>query len=132
MDGLSATSSITAVITLATHIGSMCNRYYFGVKNARSDIQRIIEEVASLSDILQDLKTRVESPSGSYLAISRSFNQPDGPIQKCYLELKAIEDILNASTGAKWSWPFREKDVAKMVASIDRHKSNLELGLISG
>ncbi|KAI9847939.1 MAG: hypothetical protein M1837_001456 [Sclerophora amabilis] len=135
MDPLSVTASIATLIHLTVKLGSVCQQYYFGVKEARKDIQRVIDEMASLSDVLQTLKGIVDSSSGASLAISHSLNGPDGPLQQCYSEMRMIGEKLDASDG-KWrsmkksfAWPFKEKDVTKIVTVIERQKSTLELGL---
>ncbi|KAH0534139.1 hypothetical protein FGG08_007265 [Glutinoglossum americanum] len=136
MDGLSVAASVVAVIQLATKVGSACQQYYFCAKGARREIQRIVDGVASLTDILDNLKDLVESPGGARLAASGLLTEADGPLQKCYSKLTAIQNKLDAPPGGKWKtlgkslvWPFQEKEVSKIIAGIEKHKQDLGLAL---
>ncbi|KAI9754954.1 MAG: hypothetical protein M4579_004490 [Chaenotheca gracillima] len=135
MDPLSITASVAAVIQLTQTISLLCQRYYLDVKDARKDIQCVIDQLTSLSDVLTNLEDLVDSPSGARLAVSQLLNGTSGPLHQCYSELDKLRQKLDAS-GGKWtslkrsvSWPFEKKQVADVVAVIERHKSNLGLAL---
>lgn len=60
--------------------------------------------------------------------------QEDGPLARCMVELKALEEKLKPKKG--WSatkaailWPLKELDVKKVLQDIDSTKSTLQLAL---
>ncbi|KAK2789888.1 hypothetical protein FQN52_005851 [Onygenales sp. PD_12] len=136
MEALSAAAAILQVLELTIRIGSACQSFYVGVKDARRDVQRVIDEMTSLSDVLFQLQDVLESPGGSSLALSDLLTKSSGPLHTCHAELAALKQKLEVAFKGgsirRLSWPFREKEVGKLVDAIERQKSALELALTVG
>ena len=98
MDGLSAAASVIAVIQISGHVFDLCRTYYFEVRNARKDIQRLRDEVTSLQDVLTNVADLPDSPGSAKLSIL-GLNQSDGPLQQCRTELTELATKLEAGQG---------------------------------
>ncbi|KAI9817415.1 MAG: hypothetical protein M1827_001024 [Pycnora praestabilis] len=135
MDGLSGAASIIAVVEIALQVTSACQEYYNSARDSRKSIRALSDGVTSLSDVLLNLEAIIESPGGEKLAMTGTLTKPNGPLQACYQDLEAILKKLDIKPGKlyavrkKLTWPFEEKDVSKLVANVERHKSTIGLGL---
>jgi hypothetical protein len=134
MDGLSAAASVIAVVQVSRQVFDLCRTYYSEVKDARTDIQRLCDEVMSLQNVL----TSVTHLASAKLPILDLLNQPDGPVQQCLTELIALAAKLNSGQGKDkmrqfglraLKWPFSSKDVDKAITAIGRHKTTFTLAL---
>lgn len=136
MEAIGAAAAVIQLVELTIKIGSACQKYYIGVKDARKDIQRVTDEVTSLADVLQQIQDIIDGPRGSSLVISDVLNKPEGPLQACYAELTGLNETLSSSSsGGKLrslAWPFKEKEITKFLAVIERQKAALELTLTVG
>lgn len=142
MDGVSAASSVIAAIQITQQIFTICHTYYWEVKNARRDIQLLSNEVASLKDVLTNLKDLGDSSTSAELSSLRLLNQPNGPLDRCRTDLEAL--IAQLEPGMRTGdskmkqfelkalkWPFSSKDVHKVIAVIERNKTFFNLALSS-
>jgi ankyrin repeat domain-containing protein 50 len=142
MDGLSAAASVIAVIQITQQIFIICQTYYLEVKDARKDIQLLSDEVTSLKDVLTNLKDLGDSPSSAELSSLKLLNQPNGPLERCEADLRALVTKLEPGTRTGDSkmkqfglralkWPFSSKDVYKVITAIERNKNLFNLALSS-
>lgn len=132
MDGISAASSLIAVIQLSQAIASSLMEYYEGVRHARAEIQRLYHAINSLKAILESIdKIRVNGEN-AFLDL-HLLCDPSGPLQQSFTELSVLKAKLPkkgvATTLNKLKWPFEKSDVAKTLAVIEAHKSALGLFL---
>jgi ankyrin repeat domain-containing protein 50 len=134
MDGLSAAACVIAVIQISGQVFDLCRMYYSEVKDARTDIQRLCDEVTSLQNVL----TNVAHLTSAKLPTLDLLNQPDGPVQHCLTDLIALAAKLNSGQGKDkmrhfglraLKWPFGSKDVDKVITTIGRHKTTFTLAL---
>ncbi|KAF8538591.1 hypothetical protein BDD12DRAFT_139382 [Trichophaea hybrida] len=136
MDGL----SVIAVIQVSGQIFNLCRDYYFAVKDARDDIQLLLDELTALQDVLESVAEMIEISDTSKLSILEILSKPNGPLEQCLAELNALETKLNSDardTGERMrrfgrralKWPFTCKDVEKSVGIIGRHKATFSLAL---
>jgi hypothetical protein len=138
MDGLSVAASIIAVIQISGQVIDLCHAYYSEVKDARTDIQRLRDEMTSLRDVLSKLCDLAKTPGSTELSIFGLLNQPDGPVQRCLTDSIALVVTLNPGQGKSkmrqfglraLKWPFSNKDVDKAIAVIARYKATFSLAL---
>ena len=138
MDGLSVVASVTAVVQISSQIFDLCRTYYMSVKDARTDIQRLRDEVTSLQDVLASVVDLVDVPGSSTLSTLNLFTQPDGPAQQCHDELLKLLSILDQGQGKDkmkkfglraLKWPLSSKDVDKVLQDLERHKATFNLAL---
>lgn len=148
MDPLSITASLIAVLQISGTVISALYEYRNGVKSASKDAARIIAEINSLRGILESLLQAVEKEDykagsngggGSRLANFQALTQPDGELKRCQADLEAVSGKLvgdDAGSLSGWKkvrkalvWPFKEKDVEKLLQSVQKAKSTMQFAL---
>ena len=140
MDGLSAVTAALAVIQTAWQAYDLCRTYYSEVKEARSDIQHLREEMVSLETILISISDLAQNPDSGISSRIDHLAQKDGPLQQCQELLEKLVVKLNIGDGKNGmrkfgmralKWPLSSKDIEKLLTSIDRHKATFSVALIA-
>lgn len=148
MDPLSITASLIAVLQISGALISTLYEYRASVKSASADAARIISELNGLRGVLESLLQAVEKESGnvsggdvsgSRLATFQALAKPVGELEHCNADLEAVNLKLGgdgAGSASGWrkvkralEWPFKEKDVEKLLQSVQRAKSTMHLAL---
>src|SRR5215469_2131704 len=126
MDPLSPVASIIAVLQLSEAVLSSCYRFVGKVKDAASDIDRVIHQIGYLTTILQDLKNLAE-PNGTPPGASVSSNSlksligEHGPLAVCARSLEELKSKLPngpVSLRQKLQWPFESKKINEIMNRI--------------
>ena len=148
MDPLSITASLIAVLQISGTVITALYGYRTSVKSASSDAARIISELNGLRGVLESLLQAIEkensrvAPGGgeSRLATLQTLAQPSGDLELCKADLEAASMKLGCYAApdsvSDWKkvkraleWPFKEKDVTKLLMSMQRAKSTMHLAL---
>lgn len=138
MDGLSAAASVIAVVQISEQVFNLCQTYYLNVRDARKDIQHLLNEVTSLRDVLINVKDLTDTPGSTKLSTLELFNKSDGLLQQCLTDLrKLVEKLEQGQEKGKMKqfgiralkWPFSRKEVDKAIAVIERCKTMFSLAL---
>lgn len=138
MDGLSVAASIIAAIQISGQVFDLCRTYYSEIRDARTDIERLRDEMISLQHVLTRITDLTKTSGSTELSTLALLNQPDGPVQRCLAELIALIAILNPGQGndkmrrfglRALKWPFSSKEVDKAIEAIERHKETFNLAL---
>lgn len=147
MDPLSITASLIAVLQISGTVISALYKYRNGVKSATKDAARIITELNSLRSILENLLQAVEKEDskassrggGSRLANFQALTQPNGELKRCQADLEAVSVKLGGDDAALLSdqkkmrralvWPFKEKDVEKLLQGVQKAKGTMQFAL---
>lgn len=137
IDPLSITAGIIAVLQISGNVIFICYDYRAAVKNAPRDAKRIIDEVNTLQDVLEQLLKLAETASinaSAHLPALELLNKPDGPLIKCRAKLLALKAKLEPQEGWRavkkaLTWPLRETEVTKALDNINRFKATLTLAL---
>lgn len=138
MDPVSAAASVIAVVQISAQIFDLCLTYYSEVKDARTDIKRLRDEIMSLQSVLTQIADLADARGTTELSNLDLLNQPDGPVQQCRAELMALAAKLNSGQGKDkmrqfglraLRWPFSRKDVDKTLLAIRRQKEIFTLAL---
>ncbi|CCD54455.1 hypothetical protein BofuT4_P125030.1 [Botrytis cinerea T4] len=132
MDGLGAAASVIAVVQMAQAVGGALVEYYEGVKSARDDIQRLYNSIKNLESVLRSVD---DLPRTFSINIQASLENKTGTLSLCKAELDGIKKELDAFSKQQnhigklksLIWPFKKKDVDKLVDFIDKHKHDLML-----
>ncbi|KAH6900815.1 hypothetical protein B0T10DRAFT_431737 [Thelonectria olida] len=140
MDGLSLAANIIAVVELSAKIASLCVEYSKAVKNAKSDIKRLQNELGSLDVVLLEARKLLDGPGGARL---QTAVQLQGALDDACSDLRKLimkmEEKLNVGNPRKAmsrfgiraiKWPFESKDVDNIIRNLDRHRSTLSAALI--
>lgn len=123
---MEATASIIAILQLSEKV----IKYVRDVSGATDERKRLREQVRACSNILLTLRDGVEdSDEGQVWA--KTVELLASPLERLQraLELAAIKLQTKSSTKEKLKWPFKEKEVQKLIDAIESEKSLLVLSL---
>jgi hypothetical protein len=136
MDGLSVVASLIAVAQISGSVVSLCYEYRNGLQTASKDMKRLVMEVKSLRDLLENLVGLVDQdqPTQKLLEAVEKLTQKDGVVNDCKTMLEDLEARLRPvegwrKVGQRLVWPFKEQDVMKSVVSIERFKTTISLAI---
>lgn len=141
MDPLSLTASVIAVLQISGAVITALYEYRNGVKDASKDAARIIEELISLRNVLESLLRAVEreesTTESSRLPTFQELLRPNGELERCRADLESISEKLDADKKVSaWKsvkrslvWPFKEKEIEKLLENVQRAKSTLNFAL---
>lgn len=134
-DPLSITASVIAVLQLTTTV----TKYLREVKDAPAECKRLVIELSSLRGILDTLKDSLNDASDvTWVRSLREICSDGGPLSRLEISLVQIQSVLeqqlNATSGAQriknaLVWPFKRKDIDKLIVSIEQQKTLLSLAL---
>ncbi|RFN44138.1 serine/threonine-protein kinase chk2 (cds1) [Fusarium flagelliforme] len=134
-DPLGITASVIAVLQLAV----TATQYLKDVKHGSADRLRLRDELRSTVCLVEMLKDRVEdidddSETEEILkpASMKALVESDGPLSLFERVLQDIVTKLEPQAGLRrlaqpLTWPFDKKDIAEMLASLERLKSHFNL-----
>jgi hypothetical protein len=139
MEAVGAVASIVAIIDLSAKVASLCCRYATAVNNARSDIERLQQEVSLLKATFEGAMQLAETPNDLRFQTSKRLR--DG-LGGCSLQLKELEAVLekwlspgNTRKMMNWfnlrplKWPFESKDVGGIIKTFEQHRDTMCGGL---
>lgn len=135
MDGVSAAVSILALAGSAKAIYSVLQKYYEDVKEAKSDIQRVSNEILALHGILEKLAGLLNNSDAAKFSTLAFLFAPEGPAEQCAKQLWEIKEQLDSHDGMRKSgwralnWPFKKDQTDKTVLALDRYKTTFALAL---
>ncbi|KAH6677075.1 hypothetical protein B0J14DRAFT_506370, partial [Halenospora varia] len=138
MEGLGAAASAIAVMQISAKVFDICRKYYLEVRDARSDIQRLCDEMTSLQDVLVNVADLSDAAGSEQLAVLQLLEKPNGPLQECQNELNLLLQKLEIDAGKEkmrrfgmraLKWPFSSTEVMKIIATLGRYKSTFNLAL---
>ena len=135
MDLLSGIASVVAVVQLAQSVCSILKVYYYGVRDARKDIDRMFTAIQSLERILAHAEKIVKSYHANNIEIFLA--DPSCPIQQLKDELDKIRLQLETpslkgrlgSLVQSLQWPFKNREVEKTIRIMEQYKSTLSISL---
>ena len=149
MDALSITAGVIAAIQISVKIVSVCADYVRHVKDAPSDLQRIMLEVAALKGIFEalGLLLPVTDDDGSPASRQNDQEKPYGflrdSVDGCVRELTALEALFpkaedRSSKGKRrkclsslssLAWPLKAHRAKKHLDDILRYKATISVAL---
>lgn len=129
---LSTTASVIAIIQLSSEVVGFIG----SAAGARKTRNRLRDEIHPCDKILQDLKDEAdESEEGkSWSDTIKALEQPDAPLGRLSIALRVVKARLDPKDGQKkvfaaLKWPFEEKEVQKIIDTIEREKNLLHLSV---
>jgi predicted nuclease with TOPRIM domain len=135
MDGLSGAASVIAVVDTSAKITSLCFQYAVAVKDAKDDIKRLQRTVASIKNVLEQVKQLLDEQGKSLLSATHKLLDS---LEECRQQLTQLESQLEPGKTRKamqrfgvraLKWPFTSKQVEKMVASLEKYEQTFSLAL---
>ncbi|OCL01502.1 hypothetical protein AOQ84DRAFT_434833 [Glonium stellatum] len=129
MDGLSVAANVIAVVDLSAQVASLCFQYSVAVKDAKEDIGHLQREVNSVKDVLNGVKQLLDGAHNkTRLSVSQKLSDS---LEDCFSELEALQKKLDPGEARKamsrfglraLKWPFKSKEVEKVILRLGRHK----------
>ncbi|KAH8750139.1 hypothetical protein F5883DRAFT_225734 [Diaporthe sp. PMI_573] len=135
MDGIGAAASIIAVVELSANVASICFQYSKDVKNARNDIARVQAEIDSFRNTANSALQLLNSPHGDRLNSSKllldAVKGAASRLEQLNAELRPPSTCKAMSRiGLRaLKWPFKSKDVERVVQDIARCTQNISASL---
>jgi hypothetical protein len=139
MDPLSLTASITAVVTLAAQVSSICYEYIIAVANASKDAQSLWSELTIVSYLLSNLNTIIPSiPKGQsiwFAVVKATKDDYETALKELQQRLEAARPPQKSSLNRlkkKLVWPFEKDDFDQVMGRLERQKTSLTNLLAQG
>lgn len=128
--------TLIAIVQLSSKVVSICYDYRRSVKNAPREISQILDEVASIRNIVERLVEIADDneEQSNALPSLQTMGQPDAPLAKCLSELISLKSRLKPEKGLRAKgralmWPLKEAEVYKSLGTITRIKGTLQLAV---
>ncbi|KAF2190054.1 hypothetical protein K469DRAFT_759451 [Zopfia rhizophila CBS 207.26] len=130
MDPLSTTASIITIIQLSSDV----IKYVKGAAGATTERKRLRDEVRSCESILQRLKDEADDADEGKMWSETINLTGRTPLYRLGIVLSVVIAKLEPKKGLKKAlsalkWPFDEKEVGKIISTIEREKALLALAL---
>ena len=135
MDGLAGASSVIAVVDISAKVASLCFQYSVAVKDAKKDIDRLQRTVTDIKNVLEEVKQLLDKQDKTRL--STTYKLSDS-LEECHQQLQGLKVQLEPGKARKamhrfgvraLKWPFTNKQVEKMVASLEKYEQTFSLAL---
>ena len=133
MEAIGAAASILQVLQISEQVVSACYQYYRTAKSAKNDILEVINIVGGLKSRLESLDLLIGDPADLRFS---------GPLKSCYSALESIATKLGinpskhlnlaeikVSLAKHLSWPWKRKEVEKILCVIEKQKTIFILAL---
>lgn len=127
--------TLIAIVQLSSKVVSTCYEYRRSVKNGPQEIVQVLDEVASLRNIVERLIGIVEVNERSSSTQSlQNMAQSGGLLARCLFEVELLKNLLKPRKGWKAKgmaliWPLKQVEVLEHLEVISRLKGTLQLAI---
>ncbi|KAK6527606.1 hypothetical protein TWF694_004590 [Orbilia ellipsospora] len=147
MEVMGGLASVIAIVEVAGKIGLLCAKYINGVRGAKDEAGRIMKEAQVLGDLLNETQDILNGPFGNKLKASQALKEvlceskkvlenlqkelEQGVMQGGTLNKKPnlLRKITKVTTNETLKWPFKKKDVEKIVGNLRALQTTINLAL---
>lgn len=142
MDGLSGAASVIAVLQISESVISACYQYIKTARGARKDILQVIKMVNDLKGTLDGIQYLLNDDSDNEdpcLPLLKSLDSTFATCREAFEDIaKQLGIAINAPSTErpieitflkKVIWPWKEKEVTKILESLERFKTIFSLAL---
>ena len=135
MDGLSAATSVVAVINISAKVATLCFQYSAAVKDAKEDIERLKKKVVDIKGVLEEWEQLLRRSDKTRLPATHklkdSLNGCFGQLQELEIQLKPgkTRKAMSRLGGRALKWPFKSKEIEKIIATLVKHEQTFFLSL---
>lgn len=127
-----------AVGELSAKALSVIWKYYSDVKDAKGDIENLVDEIQDLHKVLKSVRKLLEdqssaeitATSGSLLENTKSF-QSDMEAFVTRLDPNRGDKVMHPFGLRALQWPLKKKEVDKFVGKLQRYKATLNLAFVA-
>ena len=132
MEPLSISVSIIALVNSASTVV----QYLYGIKNAGKERSRLAREIAGLLPLLTQLEDRLRDAQANdpWFQGCLSLAAKEGTIARLSQTLEEMKRKFEPETtlkklSQKLAWPINEKEFERMLAQVERQKSQINIVL---
>ena len=135
MDGLSAATSVVAVINISAKVATLCFQYSAAVKDAKEDIERLKKKVVDIKGVLEEWEQLLRRSDKTRLPATHklkdSLNGCFGQLQELEIQLEPgkTRKAMSRLGGRALKWPFKSKEIEKIIATLVKHEQTFFLSL---
>ena len=127
--------TILTVTELSAKALSIIAKYYWDVKNAKADIERLWNEIKAFHDVLHKVQELVQNFGATRLPILALLGEA---VKQSLLDITILEDKLNTGKGGRimkragfraLKWSLTSKEVDDCITKLERYKTTIDLAL---
>lgn len=112
-----------------------CYEYISKARNATAEIEKVLNDVSGLENILKQLQLLMSNPDGSRHQLVKSLGRPSGPFQACSQALQKLQKKLKNLTEAssarrRLMWPLEEGNILEILRRLGEQKQTFILALM--
>lgn len=134
-EAIGLASGIVGLATVAVQVTEISYRYYTGVKGAPTEIKELLDELNSLSQVLnalQDVAKKNPHSTALRKLCESNVNGVNGPLLQCLNMLNDLKTKLERSKSeqGRWrrflhrlKWPLIQGDTQQYISRIQRQRS---------
>ncbi|KAI9731302.1 MAG: hypothetical protein M1834_005205 [Cirrosporium novae-zelandiae] len=135
MDPLSLAGTIPGLISLAAEVLAKCYSFGCTVANASKEMQKLGNEIASLSGVLLGLQSLVASDTitpDRQKAIIISITGCGEALQELHQKLGLAKDpSKKIGVITKLAWPLKQTATLELANRLERQKNTLEIAMVA-
>jgi len=132
MEVLGATASGIAVVELAGKAWSICWKYYADVKNAKSEIDRLMHSITGLQNVFQHVQSLAGGSGATKLIASKPLLESISlELEREFTKMLQVlqpgvgERAKKKLLGKRLKWPFQKEEIEQTLQLLERHKTTL-------
>ena len=112
-------------------VASQCSKYYNKVKNAKDDIERLLQEIERLRLTLGEVQSLCDGPNGAKLQSSQNLRNgiKDCEKQLAQLEIKLEPRSMSRLGWRALTWPFKSNEMEVIMKKLGKCKDSISLSL---
>ncbi|KAF8430253.1 vegetative incompatibility protein HET-E-1 [Tirmania nivea] len=137
-EALGVVASGITVVELAGKVWSVCWQYYADVKNAKSEMKCLMDNIMALQIVFQHIQDLAKGPGATRLAASKPYLESISlELEKEFnrmlevLQARLIREAKKNWLGRSLNWPFQKQEMEQFCHSLERHKTALTLAMNS-
>ncbi|KAF2188504.1 hypothetical protein K469DRAFT_767383 [Zopfia rhizophila CBS 207.26] len=122
-----------AIVDISAKIASLCFQYSVAVNNSKKDIDRLQRTVTNIKNVLEEVRQLLDGQDKTRLLTTHKDS-----LEECYQQLQGLKAQLEPGKTRKamhrfgvraLKWPFTNKQVENMVASLEKCEQTFSLAL---
>ncbi|KAF3913701.1 hypothetical protein AA313_de0203191 [Arthrobotrys entomopaga] len=148
MEAVGAASSILAIVEIGGKIGLLCAKYIKEVREAQEDAGRILKETQTFNTLLHEVENLLNGPFAAKLNASQALKDALSESRNVLLSLQGdlerglreaddngpkkpslLKKISKGFKSGSLKWPFKKKDVEKILGNLRAVNSTITLAL---
>ena len=134
MDPLSLTGTLIAIVQVSAKVISSCYEYQSVIRHASTEIDRILQEIGDLRNMMERL-LQTATKGSNKMENLQDIAKPGHALQSCLHDLEYLQHELKDPLKRYKKrlrplvWPLQEKQVSKVLSSIGRAREAVMLAI---